>query len=88
MTRLQQRIKQLEEVYEFDPSGCAPQSPPWMEYWDRQVARHVAGEPNVHLTLAGLRSAIRRAPTEGWKCLGSDAEHRGGGIDEKPKMQS
>jgi hypothetical protein len=65
MTRLRQRIKRLEEVYEFDPSGCAPQSPPWLEYWDRQVARYVAGEPNVHLTLAGLRSAIRRAPPEG-----------------------
>jgi hypothetical protein len=63
MTNLERRIRNLE-ARGHDPSGLVPHSPKWIEYWDRQVDRYVRGEPDVLLTLEGVRSWMQRTGSE------------------------
>ena len=63
MKNLERRIRRLE-ARGNDPSGLAPHSSEWVEYWDRQVERYVRDESDVLLTLEGVRSWMQRTGSE------------------------
>ena len=39
MTNLQRRLRKLEGRFITDSSGLIPQSPEWIEYWMREIAK-------------------------------------------------
>jgi len=83
MRSLQKRLKRLEELHHFDPSGCAPHSPQWLEYWDRQVYNHMTDQEHVPLTVEAVR-AIMRYSDDPASLVGSIAQTPGGANAASP----
>jgi len=63
MSTLNRRLKKLEAMM-TDISGLVPGSPRWWAYWNEQLHRHIARDPdarNTQVPLEVLRAYIQTA---------------------------
>ncbi len=58
---LLRRIEELESR-SVDGSGLTPHSPPWLEFWQRQVDLYGTGQPHNQLTLEAVRAVMQAIP--------------------------
>jgi hypothetical protein len=63
MTHLQRRLKKLEAVL-TDPMGLVPDTPRWLEYWDRQYYLYLSGQDRNAIwysSIAAYRAVMKYA---------------------------
>jgi hypothetical protein len=60
MKALERRLRALE-ARGTDPSGLAPHSERWLEYWNRQVLNFIADREHVPFTLEAEGAFMRYA---------------------------
>ena len=67
MSTLNRRLKKLEAMM-TDISGLVPGSPRWWAYWNEQLRRHIARDPdapNTKVPLEVLRAYMQSADPDG-----------------------
>ena len=68
MSRLNQRLRKLEQAYPRDSSGLLVNSPEWMAYWLAKIQRIFDGieeQGPEQLPFAAIRAWMQSVPDDG-----------------------